>query len=89
MSPRMLLEPLDRGELYGRGAEGLGLGLGVRVRVRQDSSSFVCEGYVGSRFSKQASRVPALREEVLEEDHRQDHRDHRDRRDQWEVSCSK
>jgi hypothetical protein len=28
MSPRTLLEPLDRGELYGRGAEGLGLGLG-------------------------------------------------------------
>jgi hypothetical protein len=84
MSPRMSLEPVDRGELYGRGAEGLGRK--VRVGVHQDSSSFVCEGCVGSRFSKQALQVPGLREEVLEEVHRQDHWDHRD---QWEVSCSK
>jgi len=65
MLPRTSLEPLDHEELYGHGAEGLGLHVGVRVR--RDSSSFVYEGCVGSRFSKQASRGPALREEVLEE----------------------
>jgi hypothetical protein len=81
MSPRTLLEPLDRGALDGHVVEGLGLGL----QARRDSSSFACEGYVGSRCAKQASQVPVLREDLLEEEHRQV--DHQDRRDQWEVSC--